>query len=79
MPDIRVTQGSTIPAPAPVLYDPSGFFHASLAGDAQRAIDIREGEMVNAGAFKTLVKNAVAANGPPHPSPSRRRPSSTTR
>jgi hypothetical protein len=30
-----------------------------------RAIDIHEGEKVDAGAFKALVKAAVAQNGPP--------------
>ena len=45
------------------LRDPSGLFNASLAGNARRAIDIREGETVNARAFKALVKAAVAENG----------------
>ena len=45
--------------------DASGLFNASLEGKARRAIDIHEGETVNARAFKALVKAAVAANGPP--------------
>ena len=45
--------------------DPSGLFNASLEGNTRRAIDIREGETVDAGAFKALVKAAVAQNGPP--------------
>ena len=45
--------------------DPSRLFNASLEGNARRAIDIREGEQVDAGAFKALVKAAVARNGPP--------------
>ena len=44
------------------LYDPAPLFHASLEGNMRRAIDIREGESVDADAFKTLVKAAVARN-----------------
>jgi hypothetical protein len=47
------------------LPDPSGLFNASLEGNARRAIDIHEGEAVDARAFKALVKAAVAENGPP--------------
>lgn len=47
------------------LDDPSGLFNASLEGNARRAIDIREGETIDARAFKSLVKAAVAENGPP--------------
>ena len=47
------------------LADPSGLFNASLAGNARRAIDIREGDTIDARAFKALVKAAVAENGPP--------------
>ena len=42
--------------------DPSRLFNSSLEGNARRAIDIREGENVDAGAFKALVKAAVAEN-----------------
>ena len=45
--------------------DPSRLFNSSLEGNARRAIDIHEGEKVDAGAFKALVKAAVAQNGPP--------------
>ena len=45
--------------------DPSRLFNASLDGNTRRAIDIHEGETVDAGAFKALVKAAVAQNGPP--------------
>jgi hypothetical protein len=45
--------------------DPSRLFNSSLEGDTRRAIDIHEGEKVDAGAFKALVKAAVAQNGPP--------------
>ena len=43
--------------------DPSGLFNASLEGRARRAIDIRQGETVDAKAFKALVRAAVAENG----------------
>jgi hypothetical protein len=43
--------------------DPSRLFNSSLEGNTRRAIDIREGEEVDAGAFKALVKAAVALNG----------------
>jgi hypothetical protein len=45
--------------------DPSRLFNSSLGGNTRRAIDIREGEKVDAGAFQALVKAAVAQNGPP--------------
>jgi hypothetical protein len=44
--------------------DPSRLFNASLEGNTRRAIDIHEGEKVDAGAFKALVKAAVARNRP---------------
>lgn len=44
------------------LLDPSGLFNASLEGGTRRAIDIHEGERVNAAAFKKLVKAAAAEN-----------------
>ena len=45
--------------------DPKRLFNSSLEGSTRRAIDIHEGEKVDAGAFKALVKAAVAQNGPP--------------
>jgi len=45
--------------------DPSRLFNSSLQGNTRRAIDIHEGEKVDAGAFKALVKAAVARNNPP--------------
>jgi hypothetical protein len=45
--------------------DPRHLFNSSLEGNTRRAIDIHEGETVDAGAFKALVKAAVAQNGPP--------------
>ena len=43
--------------------DRSRLFNASLEGNTRRAIDIYEGEKVDARAFKALVKAAVALNG----------------
>jgi hypothetical protein len=42
--------------------DPSGLFNSSLEGSTRRAIDIQEGETVDARAFKALVKAAVVHN-----------------
>lgn len=44
------------------LPDPHGLFNASLEGNARRAIDIREGEEVDAEAFGALIRAAVALN-----------------
>ena len=44
------------------LPDPTGLFNASLEGSTRRAIDLREGEMVNARAFTALIAAAVAHN-----------------
>ena len=45
------------------LPDPAGLFNSSLDGNVRRAIDIREGEQVDATAFKALVREAAALNG----------------
>lgn len=42
--------------------DPKKLFNSSLEGNTRRAIDIKQGEAVNATAFKTLMKQAVAFN-----------------
>ena len=47
------------------LPDPSRLFNASLDAGTRRAIDIGEGEVVDARAFKALIKSAVAANRKP--------------
>jgi hypothetical protein len=44
------------------LADPAGLFNSSLEGNTRKAIDIHEGEEVDAGAFKALVTDAVAEN-----------------
>ena len=53
---LTFARGATIP-------DPSRLFNSSLEGNTRRAIDIHEGEQVDASAFKALVKAAVAHNG----------------
>jgi hypothetical protein len=44
------------------LTDPTGLFNASLDGNTRRAIDFREGEDVDAAAFKALIRAAIALN-----------------
>ena len=44
------------------LKDPKGLFNSSLDGNVRRAIDIAEGEEVDASAFKALVREAIAVN-----------------
>jgi len=44
------------------LKDPARLFNSSLEGNARRAIDIPEGEEVDAAAFKALIREAVALN-----------------
>jgi len=44
------------------LKDPAKLFNSSLDGNTRRAIDIHEGEKVDAGAFKALIRAAVALN-----------------
>ena len=44
------------------LDDPSGLFNSSLEGNTRRAIDIAEGEEIDAEALKALIREAVALN-----------------
>ncbi len=44
------------------LNDPAKLFNSSLDGNTRRAIDIHEGEEVDAAAFKALIRAAVALN-----------------
>ena len=44
------------------LKDPSGLFNASLDGNTRRAIDLHEGDELDADAFKSLVRAAAALN-----------------
>jgi hypothetical protein len=53
---LTFARGASVP-------DPSRLFNASLDGNTRRAIDIHEGETVDAAAFKALVEAAVARNG----------------
>ena len=52
---LTFAQGAKIP-------DPSHLFNSSLEGSTRRAIDIHEGETVDARAFRALVKAAVGVN-----------------
>ncbi|MGD0228432.1 MAG: DUF1801 domain-containing protein [Terriglobia bacterium] len=55
------------------LEDPSGLFNSSLEGNARRAIDLHEGDKVDAAALKDLIRAAVALNlmGKSQPKPRR--------
>ena len=44
------------------LDDPTALFNASLNGNARRAIDLHEGEEIDPGAFKALIRAAVGLN-----------------
>src|SRR4030081_2861895 len=44
------------------LEDPSGLFNASLEGNVRRAIDIHEGDRIDAKALQALIRAAVALN-----------------
>ena len=52
---LTFARGATVP-------DPSGLFNSSLDGNTRRAIDIHEGEQIDADAFKALIQAAVAEN-----------------
>ena len=54
------------------LEDPARLFNSSLDGNARRAIDIHEGEEVDASAFKALVRGAVALNRSGQSKPARK-------
>ena len=53
---LTFAQGAKVP-------DPAHLFNSSLEGNTRRAIDIHEGEQIDAAAFKALVRAAVAGNG----------------
>jgi len=55
---LTFARGASVP-------DPSRLFNSSLEGNTRRAIDIHEGEKIDAVAFKALVKAAVTLNGQP--------------
>src|SRR5258706_13756504 len=54
------------------LSDPARLFNSSLDGNVRRAIDIHEGEEVDASAFKALVRQAIALNSSGKSKPARR-------
>jgi hypothetical protein len=54
------------------LKDPARLFNSSLDGNVRRAIDIHEGEEVDASAFKALVRQAVALNRSGQSKPSKK-------
>jgi hypothetical protein len=54
------------------LKDPARLFNSSLDGNVRRAIDIHEGEKVDASAFKALVRQAVARNSSGKSKPSKK-------
>ncbi|MEO7156538.1 MAG: DUF1801 domain-containing protein [Vicinamibacterales bacterium] len=54
------------------LKDPARLFNSSLDGNVRRAIDIREGEEIDATAFKALVGEAIALNAAGKKKPSKK-------
>jgi len=54
------------------LKDPARLFNSSLEGNLRRAIDIHEGEEVDASAFKALVRQAVSLNSSGKSKPSKK-------
>src|SRR5258705_5161722 len=54
------------------LKDPARLFNSSLEGNARRAIDLHEGEAVDAAAFKALIRQAVALNAAGKSKPSKK-------
>jgi hypothetical protein len=54
------------------LKDPARLFNSSLEGNTRRAIDIQEGEKVDAAAFKELVREAVILNSSGKPKASKK-------
>ena len=54
------------------LKDPARLFNSSLEGNVRRAIDVQEGDEVDASAFKALVLQAVALNSSGKPKPAKK-------
>ena len=54
------------------LKDPARLFNSSLDGNVRRAIDIHEGETVDASAFKALLRQAAALNSSVKSKPSKK-------
>ena len=59
------------------LDDPSGLFNSSLEGNTRRAIDLHEGDKINATALQALIRAAVALNtsmrAKPRPAPAQKK------
>jgi hypothetical protein len=55
------------------LKDPAKLFNSSLEGNTRRAIDIHEGEEIDAKAFKALIRAAVALNTSREKKPAKRK------
>lgn len=56
-----------------LLADPAGLFNSSLDGNVRRAIDIREGDEIDASALRALIRAAIALNGAKKPTGARKR------
>ena len=54
------------------LKDPEKLFNSSLDGNARRALDIFEGDEVDATAFKALIREAINFNGAAKSKPSKK-------
>lgn len=54
------------------LKDPANLFNASLDGNVRRAMDIGEGDVIDAKAFKALIRAAVERNAAPRKAPVKR-------
>jgi hypothetical protein len=64
------------------LKDPKKLFNSSLEGNTRRAIDIREGEVLDANAFKALIRSAIELNQStkkPKPKASKQAPANAAR
>jgi hypothetical protein len=55
------------------LKDPAKLFNSSLDGNTRRAIDIHQGENIDANAFKALIRAAVALNSSAAKKPTKRK------
>ena len=61
------------------LPDPAKLFNASLDGGVRRAIDLRDGEVLDADAFRALVRAAAAANSSHRDTKSKTKPKTEAR
>jgi hypothetical protein len=55
------------------LKDPAKLFNSSLDGNVRRAIDIHDGEQIDAKAFKALIRAAIALNASTRKKPTTRK------